>query len=101
MKKVFATLLLFLLFAGVAVAEGVDLACDSFSRDLVSDISEKKLFVETADLEQARVVVMTACEQAQQSAQLQFEQGRQQALENWFLEDLGGKPGNERLKRKR
>ncbi len=101
MKKVFAALPLFLVFTGPVGAEGIDLACDGFSRDVVRDISERKLFAETADLEQARIAVETACERAQQSARSQYEEGRRQALQNWFMEDMGGKPGNERLKRKR
>ncbi len=104
LRKRRALPLMLLLSVGFARADGIggiDLDCDRFSQDVVTRISEAKLLVEGADRDQILALVMPACQQAQQSAQTQYEKGREEALKNWLFEDMGGKPGNERLRRKR
>ncbi len=101
-RRTFAVILL--LVAGFTRADamgGIDLDCDRFSQDIVTRMSAAKLLVEGADRDQVLALVMPACQQAQQSAQTQYEKGREEALKNWLFEDMGGKPGNERLRRKR
>jgi hypothetical protein len=46
----------------------------------------------------ARAIGLELCTGAQATAEQQHAQDKQEALDNWFLEASGDKPGNKRLK---
>ena len=48
--------------------------------------------------QRARAIGLELCTGAQTTAEQQHEQDKQKALDNWFMEATGDKPGNTRLK---
>ena len=76
----------------------IDLNCESQASQLIEQLSQAGLLVAGSE-PQARTISLELCTDAEQSAQAQHEEGKKEAIENWFFESTGGKPGNERLKR--
>jgi len=80
-------------------AEGIDLDCETFSKQVVDRLDAEGLLVQLeADRQRARAITQDLCRGTEVSAQQQHEAGKQEALENWFLEKQPEKPGNKRLK---
>jgi len=82
-----------------AFAEGIDLDCETFSRQLADRLDTDGLLVRP-ETDRQRVLAITRdlCRGTEASARQQHEAGKQEALENWFFEDHPEKPGNKRLK---
>ncbi|HYQ71691.1 MAG TPA: hypothetical protein VET88_07165 [Gammaproteobacteria bacterium] len=82
-----------------AFAEGIDLDCETLSKQMVDRLDAAGLLVPSGtDKQRALDITMELCRGTEASAQQQHEAGKQEALENWFFEKQPEKPGNKRLK---
>lgn len=82
-----------------ASAGGIDLDCETLSRQMVERLAAEELLVHSeAGRQRAFAVTLDLCGGAEASAQQQHEAGKQEALDNWFFEQRPEKPGNRRLK---
>jgi hypothetical protein len=82
-----------------AFATGIDLDCESLSKQMVDRLDAAGLLVQSGnDRQRALDITMDLCRGTEASAQQQHEAGKQEALENWFFEKQPEKPGNKRLK---
>jgi len=81
-------------------AEAIDLQCEEMARQLIERFTAEGLLASSAgDVQQrARAIGLELCTGAQTTAEQQHEQDKQKALDNWFMEATGDKPGNKRLK---
>jgi len=81
-------------------AEAIDLKCEDLAKQMIERLSAEGLLASsTEDAQQrARAIGLELCTGAQATAEQQHEQDKQKALNNWFMEAPGDKPGNERLK---
>lgn len=80
-------------------AGGIDLDCESLSKQMVDRLDAEGLLLQTEpDRQRALAITLDLCGGAEDSAQQQHETGKQQALDNWFFEERPEKPGNKRLK---
>jgi hypothetical protein len=81
-------------------AEAIDLQCEDLAKQMIERLSAEGLLASsTEDAQQrARAIGLELCTGAQATAEQQHEQDKQKALNNWFMEAPGDKPGNERLK---
>jgi hypothetical protein len=81
-------------------AEAIDLQCENLAKQMIERLSAEGLLASsTEDAQQrARAIGLELCTGAQATAEQQHEQDKQKALNNWFMEAPGDKPGNERLK---
>jgi hypothetical protein len=81
-------------------AEAIDLQCEDLAKQMIERLSTEGLLASsTEDAQQrARAIGLELCTGAQATAEQQHEQDKQKALNNWFMEAPGDKPGNERLK---
>jgi hypothetical protein len=81
-------------------ADAIDLQCEELAKRMIERLTAEGLLVSTAEdaQQRARAIGLELCTGAQATAEQQHEQDKQQALDNWFLEATGGKPGNKRLK---
>ena len=82
-----------------AFAAGIDLDCETFSKQLVGRLDAEGLLVQSeTDRQRALTIAQKLCHGTEVSAQQQHEADKQEALENWFFEEQPEKPGNKRLK---
>ena len=80
-------------------AQDIDLDCGTLGAQLIERLSDEGLLApDAADGQRARAISMELCSGAEVSAREQHEAGKQEALDNWFLEDRPEKPGNRRLR---
>jgi hypothetical protein len=81
-------------------AAAIDLQCKELAQQLIERLdAEGLLSSSSGDAQQrARAIGLELCTGAQATAEQQHEQDKQKALDNWWLEAPGDKPGNERLK---
>jgi hypothetical protein len=100
MKSTLPGSLLLLAASMTAQAAAIDLKCEELARQLMERFSAEGLLNSSAgDAQQrARAIGLELCTGAQDAAEQQHEQDKQKALDNWWLEAPGDKPGNERLK---
>ena len=92
---------LLLLTAGAPVhADAIDLQCEELAKRMIERLTAEGLLASSDEAAQqrARAIGLELCTGAQATAEQQHEKDKQQALDNWFLEATGGKPGNKRLK---
>jgi hypothetical protein len=99
MKSILPAALLLVVCPAVQAA-AIDLQCEQLATQLIERLDAEGLLSSSkGDAQQrARAIGMDLCAGAQASAEQQHEQDKQKALDNWWLESTGGKPGNERLK---
>lgn len=97
MKKVLWSLLLAPWM--VMPAAAIDLACEDMARELVARYDEARLLAADGEQDRALAIARDVCTGVQVDAREQHEKATEQALKNWFMEDTGGKPGNDRLDR--
>jgi hypothetical protein len=82
-----------------AFAGGIDLDCETLSGQMVNRLAAEGLLTQaTAGRQRALAITRDLCGGAEESAQQQHEDGKQQALDNWFFEKRPEKPGNKRLR---
>jgi len=82
-----------------ALAEGIDLDCEAFSKQLVDRLDTEELLAQSEpDRERALTITRELCSGTEVSAQQQHEVGKQEALKRWFFEKQPEKAGNKRLK---
>jgi hypothetical protein len=100
MKYILAGGLLLLIVCPAAQAAAIDLQCEDLAKQLIERLSaEGLLTASTGDARQrAHAIGLDLCRGAQASAEQQHEQDKQKALDNWWFDSTGDKPGNERLK---
>jgi len=81
-------------------AEAIDLQCEELAKQMIERFTAEGLLASSAeDVQQrARAIGLELCTGAQATAEQQHEQDKQKALDNWFMETTGDKPGNTRLK---
>ncbi len=81
-------------------AAAIDLQCEELAKRLIERFTAEGLLASsTEDAQQrARAIGLELCTGAQATAEQQHVQDKQEALDNWFLEATGDKPGNKRLK---
>jgi len=80
-------------------AGGIDLDCETLSKQMLDRLDAEGLLTQSEpDRQRALAITLDLCGGAEESAQQQHESGKQQALDNWFLEKRPEKPGNKRLK---
>ena len=80
-------------------AEGIDLDCDAFSKQLVDRLNVEGLLSQSEpDRQSALTITRDLCRGTEVSAQQQHETGKQEALDSWFFENQPDKAGNKRLK---
>jgi len=80
-------------------AGGIDLDCETLSKQMVDRLDAEGLLTQAEpDRQRALAITLDLCGGAEESAQQQHETGKQEALDNWFLEKRPEKPGNKRLK---
>lgn len=88
-----------LLLSLPAQAQDIDLSCPELAKQMIERLSAEELMVPGGQVrERAQAISHELCSGAQATAQEQFEQGKREALDNWFMESSGGKAGNKRLK---
>lgn len=78
----------------------IDVHCEKVIQAFIGHLTEENLV--TADTqEQVRIkqIALDLCTETEKSVQQQHEQGKEEALENWFFEYHPEKPGNRRLKK--
>ena len=91
--------LVFFVISHGTFAEGIDLDCETLSKQMVDRLDTEGLLEQTeAGRQRALAITQDLCRSTEASAQQQHEAGKQEALENWFFEDKPEKPGNKRLK---
>ncbi|MGB5540008.1 MAG: hypothetical protein WBO37_07975 [Gammaproteobacteria bacterium] len=102
MTKIWASGFIAMVLAVVshgALAEGIDLDCETLSRQVVDRLNAEGLLAQSEPGRQrALAVTLDLCRGTEVSAQQQHEAGKQEALDNWFFEQRPEKPGNKRLK---
>ena len=77
-----------------ASAEGIDLDCDGFSKQLIDRLDAEGLLAKSeSDRQRAFAIIRELCGGTEASAQQQ-----QVAKDNWFFETQPEKAGNKRLK---
>jgi len=82
-----------------AFAAGIDLDCETLSRQMVDRLDAEDLLIQTDPARQrALAITLDLCGGAEESAQQQNEEEKRQALDNWFFENHPEKPGNKRLR---
>jgi hypothetical protein len=82
-----------------SLAGGIDLDCETLSKQMVDRLDAEGLLTPSEpDKQRALAITLELCGGAEGSAQQQHEEGKQQALDNWFFEKSPEKPGNKRLK---
>lgn len=82
-----------------AFAGGIDLDCDTLSRQMIDRLDAEGLLTRPeAGRERALAIALDLCRGSEASAQQQHEAGKQEALDNWFFEQRPEKAGNRRLK---
>jgi hypothetical protein len=81
-------------------ADAIDLRCEELAKRMIERLTAEGLLVSSTEAAQqrARAIGLDLCTGAQATAEQQHEEDKQEALDNWFLEATGGKPGNKRLK---
>ena len=81
-------------------AEAIDLQCEELAKRMIERFTAEGLLASsTGDAQpRARAIGLELCTGAQATAEQQHAQDKQEALDNWFLEATGDKPGNKRLK---
>jgi hypothetical protein len=80
-------------------AEGIDLDCEVFSKQLVDRLDAEGLLPQSEpDRQSALSITRDLCSGTEASAQQQYEAGKQEALDSWFFENQPDKAGNKRLK---
>lgn len=80
-------------------AEGIDLDCEAFSKQLVNRLDTEGLLTQSEpDRQRAVAITRDLCSGTEVSAQQQHETGKQEALDSWFFEHQPDKAGNKRLK---
>jgi hypothetical protein len=81
-------------------AGAIDLQCEELAKQMIERFTAEGLLATSAgDVQQrARAIGLELCTGAQATAEEQHEQDKQKALDNWFMEAPGDKPGNKRLK---
>ncbi len=80
-------------------AEGIDLDCDEFSKQLVDSLSSEGLLARPeSGRQRALTITRELCSGTEASAQQQHEAEKQEALDSWFFESQPEKAGNKRLK---
>jgi len=83
-----------------AHAGDIDLRCGTLAQRMIERLSGEGLLDLSGDNRQrARAIALELCAKAETSARRQHEEGKRQALSNWFFESSGGKPGNKRLRK--
>lgn len=81
------------------LAEGIDLDCEAFSKQLVERLDAEGLLSQSEpDRQSALAITRDLCSGTEASAQQQHEAEKQEALDSWFFENQPDKPGNKRLK---
>ena len=92
--------LLLLAMCPPVYAEAIDLQCEELAKQLIERFTAEGLLASSAaDVQQrAREIGLQLCTGAQATAEQQHEQDKQKALDNWFMENTGDKPGNKSLK---
>ena len=99
MKSCLFPVLLFAVACLPAHAQDINLDCETLAEQMIERLSAEGLLAPDAtDGERARAIGMEMCSGAEVSAQQQHEVGKQEALDNWFLEERADKPGNRRLR---
>jgi len=79
-------------------ATGIDLDCETLSKQMVDRLYAEGLLTQSEpDRQRALAITLDLCGGAEESAQQQYEAGKQEALDNWFFEKNPEKPGNKRL----
>ena len=82
-----------------AHAQDIDLDCETLAEQMIERLSAEGLLTPAAaDRQRARAIGLELCGGAQASAQQQHEIGKQEAVDNWFLEKQPEKAGNRRLR---
>jgi len=82
-----------------AFAGGIDLDCETLSRQMLDRLDAEGLLVQSEPGRQrALAITLDLCRNTEASAQQQHEAGKQELLDNWFFENHPEKPGNKRLK---
>jgi hypothetical protein len=91
--------LLLLAVATPVHAEAIDLQCEELANRMIERLTAAGLgLICRGRAARARAIGLELCTGAQATAEQQHEQDKQKALDNWFLEAPGDKPGNKRLK---
>jgi hypothetical protein len=86
-------------FSHNSFAEGIDLDCDEFSRQLVDSLDAEGLISQSeTDRQRALAITRDLCSGTEVTAQQQHEAEKQEALDSWFFENQPDKAGNKRLK---
>ena len=67
-------------------AEAIDLQCEELAKQMIERFTAEGL------------LASSAADVQQRARALGNEQDKQKALDNWFMEATGDKPGNKRLK---
>ena len=79
-------------------AEGIDLYCDAFSKQLVDRLDIEGLLSQSEpDRQSALTITRDLCRGTEVSAQQPHEAGQQEALDSWFFENQPDTAGNTRL----
>ena len=82
-----------------SLASGIDLDCETLSKQMIDRLAAEGLLAQSEpDRQRALAITLELCAGAEESVQQQHEDGKQQALDNWFFEKSPEKPGNKRLK---
>jgi hypothetical protein len=82
-----------------ALAGGIDLDCETLSRQMIERLDAAGLLTRSAaGRQQALAIALDLCHKGEASAQQQNEADKQEALDNWFIQKHPEKPGNTRLK---
>ena len=82
-----------------AAADGIDLDCETLSKQMVDRLDAEGLLIHTEPGKQrALAITLNLCGGAEESAELQSQAEKQQALDNWFFEKRPETPGHKRLK---
>lgn len=92
--------LLLLAVATPVHAEAINLQCEELANRMIERLTAAGLLASSVEdaQQRARAIGLELCTGAQATAEQQHEQDKQKALDNWFLEAPGDKPGNKRLK---
>lgn len=100
MKKILITLFMFVSAPAIQAADSIDLRCEELAAKMVSRLADEGLLASAEQHQpRARKISVELCTEVQQSAQLQHEVAKQNALKNWIFEEAPDKAGNRRLKK--
>jgi len=84
----------------LANAGTIDLSCEDLANQMIGRLANEGLLDQSAGGDQrARKIGLELCTDAEEIAQQQHEEDKQEAMKNWLTQPTGGKPGNTRLKR--